>query len=253
MSVVAYLQNLLRAIQVRVVLKVLGAITSLIGAVTTLLFAFGKLPVAYDAACSALPCPEQYAWVDSQPMTHSEYTKGEPKVFELPVLDQSPRTPGGPSPGPQRYTGKVVGNCAGTKSEAYMLTDGTKILASDPLLTRGWISPSWVGQPEGPDWTRFDRMAVAKFGWTPGFASNSRCSAGSHCTIFPAEIKAHAKAIEIVDGSGCIHLTLGSDVNMSADSAKLSVSIKGKSDTEALFSVVANVQTYTRVDYWARR
>jgi hypothetical protein len=79
---------------------------------------------------------------------------------------------------------------------AWKLHDGTIVLDSDPLFQTGWVSPSWVGQPEPPDWERFDKMVIAKFGWTPGFAYN-RCSAGQRCALSPSEIKAHSEAVSV--------------------------------------------------------
>ena len=119
-----------------------GAVSALIGAITALMFALGKLPEAYEAVCKFLPCPTQYAWIDSDPVTVSHYIKKETE-FQFPSLLRPGQTSSGtwPVEGSRRYLKPPVATCAPAKSDAWKLFDGTLILPNDPLLTQGWTSP----------------------------------------------------------------------------------------------------------------
>lgn len=228
-----------------------GAVSALIGAITALMFALGKLPEAYEAVCKFLPCPTQYAWIDSDPVTVSHYIKKETE-FQFPSLLRPGQTSSGtwPVEGSRRYLKPPVATCAPAKSDAWKLFDGTLILPNDPLLTQGWTSPSWVGEPEPPDWNKFDGLAKAKFGWTPGFANNNRCPANSRCHLSPDEIKAHSTKNNVVVDN-CKSMSAGEDVNYLPDYSGLSLTIRGQADQETLWSVVARTQTYTKIGLWS--
>lgn len=228
-----------------------GAVSTLIVAFVTLMFSFGKIPDAYEAACKFFPCPTRYVWVDSEPVTVSHYIKGE-KVFVLPSLIRPIETSSAawPIEGSRRYRKPPQATCAPAKSNAWKLRDGTVILENDPLLTQGWTSPSWVGRPEPPDWEKFDRIAIAKFGWTPGFANNNRCPADSRCRLAPDEIRAHSTKLDVAL-DGCKSMYAGDDANYSPDSTSLTLTIRGMADTETLWSVVVPTETFTKISPWS--
>jgi hypothetical protein len=226
--------------------SVIGTISALVGAVTTLAFALGKIPEAYDAVCNNfLPCPDRFAWLDSEPVTLSHYIRSE-TLFVMPSLKQVASTD--PK---RRYLKPPQATCAAADSNAWKLADGTQILDNDPLLTQGWTSPSWVGRPEPPDWEKFDRIAKTRFGWTPGFANNNRCPADSRCRISPEEIKQHSKQILVANNAGCKTMEMGNDLNYSPDYTSLTVTIRGHSDADTLWSVVVPTQTYTAITPWS--
>ena len=215
------------------------------------MFSFGKIPAAYDAACNFFPCPSRYRWIDSEPVTVSHYIKNE-MVFVFPSLTRPGEASSAtwPIEGSRRYLKPPIATCASAKSNAWKLHDGTVVLPNDPLLIQGWTSPSWVGRPEPPDWEKFDRLSTAKFGWTPGFANNNRCPADARCRLSPDEIKAHSSKVEIAS-DGCTSMYAGDDANYSPDSTSLTLTIRGKADTETLWSVVVRTQSYTKISPWS--
>ena len=226
-------------------LKRLGAaiviITTFVAAVGGLILAFGK---TYDEVCEFFPCPPRHAWVDSNPITVSQYIKSK-TTFVMPSLK-----PADPTQSPRRYVSPPTASCAPAQSNAWKLKDGTVILENDPLLVKGWISPSWVGQPEPPDWSKFDNLAKVKFGWTPGFANNNRCSAGARCKISPDEIKKQSTPVRVAVDR-CSSMYMGQDANYSPDGTSMSISILGEADAESLWSVVVPTQTYEKVPLWS--
>lgn len=229
----------------------IGAVSTLIVAITTLMFAFGKIPEAYEAACKFFPCPVRYAWIDSEPVTVSHNMKTTTE-FTFPSLlrDVDKSSTNWPIEGSRKYLKPPRATCAPGASNAWKLHDGTVILENDPLLTRGWISPSWVGRPEPPDWEKFDKLAKAKFGWTPGFANNNRCPADSRCGISPDEIKKQSTSIRVpVDR--CTFMSAGDDANYAPDYTSLSLTIRGNADADSLWSVVVPTQTYTKISPWS--
>lgn len=234
-EVVAGVRKFSRA---RVVASVFASIVGLI--VAGLILPFGE---TLDKVCEFFPCPSRYAWVDSNPVTVSKYIKSK-TTFEMPSLKQAD-----PAQSPRRYVPPPTASCAATESNAWKLKDGTIILENDPLLIQGWVSPSWVGQPEPPDWSRFDGLAKAKFGWTPGFANN-RCSAGARCKISPEEIKNQSTPVRITVDR-CNSMYMGHDANYAPDGTSMTISILGEADTESLWSVVVPTQTYQKVPLWS--
>jgi hypothetical protein len=116
------------------------------------------------------------------------------------------------------------------------------VLDDDPLIQHGWVSPSWVGEPEPPDWNKFDKIVTDRFGFTPGFANNNRCSKGQRCTMSPAEIKAHSQQTQVpVDE--CARMRVA-EVNYSLSKNSLTVWIRGKADHQGLWTVTVPVETY---------
>lgn len=210
--------------------------------------ALGKLPDAFSAACKFLPCPPQFAWTSSEAVTVSHNIKSE-TTFTFPQLKLSFEN-GTPTVGSQRYLKPPRATCAAAQSDAWKLFDGTTILPNDPLLTQGWISPSWVGRPEPPDWNKFNAIAKAKFGWTPGFANNNRCPADSRCRISPDEIKAHSTEIVISFDGGCSTMFMGQDFNYSPDDTSATIAIHGNATQDTLWSVVVPTETYSKIPRW---
>jgi hypothetical protein len=83
---------------------------------------------------------------------------------------------------------------------------------------------------------------MAKFGYTPGFANNNRCSHGNHCTLSPAEIKAHSLAVQtIVDRCDRLHKA---EQNFSANRDSGSVWVRGGADQLSQWTVTVGVSTY---------
>lgn len=222
-------------------------LAALIGAITTLLFAFGKIPDAYDAACKVFPCPARFAWIDDGSVTVSKYIKAE-TLFPLPQLVGTPST--GPVEGSQRYLAPPQATCAPANASAWKLHDGTLILENDPLLTQGWTSPSWVGRPEPPDWNKFNKIAMDTFGWTPNFSNNNRCPADARCKLSPDEIKAHSERV-LVPLDRCSLMKMGEDYNFSPDQNAFAVTIRGSADAVSLWSVTVRKQTYRKLKLWS--
>jgi hypothetical protein len=241
------MKDLRKASLLRSITAVILTVAALIGAITTLLFAIGKLPDAYYAACKLVPCPIRLAWIDDGSETVSHYVRSD-TVFELPHLVEAPST--GPIEGSQRYLEPPQATCAGKDANVWKLHNGTVILDNDPLLTQGWISPSWVGEPEPPDWEKFDKLAIAMFGWTPGFSKNNRCSANSRCKLSPDEIKQHSERT-VVSVDRCGSMRMGGDYNFSHNRSSLAVTIIGKADEDSLWSVSARKQTYLKFNAWS--
>jgi hypothetical protein len=197
------------------------------------------------------PLSTLYAWIDSEPVTVSHYIRTTtPFLFESLQRDLDKSSATWPIEGSRRYLRPPIASCAPETTNAWQLHDKTIILENDPLLTRGWISPSWVGRPEPPDWEKFDKLAKDKFGWTPGFANNNRCPADSRCVIAPDEVKKHSTSVRVpVDR--CRFMSAGEDVNYSANSTSLSLTVRGNADADTLWSVVVPTQTYTKISPWS--
>jgi hypothetical protein len=183
----------------------------------------------------------KYDWVDDAPASQSKAI-AQDTSFAFDTL--TAKGPQGPEKGNQRY-GDPVATCGPITQNAWKLYNGNVVLDSDPLIQRGWTSPSWVGQPEPPDWNRFDAMARALIGWTPGFSNNNRCSHGNRCTLSPDEIKSHSQAITI-PFEECSRMRMV-EKNFSSSRNSLSVWIRGKATHESLWTVTAPIQTYKEV------
>jgi hypothetical protein len=183
----------------------------------------------------------KFDWVVSDTAGILSQAITQDTVFTFPNLIKGPSAE--PEKDDQRY-GEPVPTCGAIIQNAWKLHDGEIILDSDPLIQKGWISPSWVGRPEPPDWNRFDAIAVAKFGWTPRFAYN-RCSADQRCTVSPDEIKAHSEAVT-VPIQECARMRMV-DKNFSNNKNSLIVWIRGKADHPSLWTVTAPIETYTQV------
>jgi predicted acylesterase/phospholipase RssA len=194
----------------------------------------------YDAACKVLPiCTKsQFQWVadNSESISHAIAAD---TAFIFPSLEVAPSR--GPELSNRRY-GEPGATCGPITQNAWKLHNGEIVLDDDPLIKNGWTSPSWVGEPEPPDWNRFDAMARDQFGWTPGFANNNRCPKGSRCMLSPSEIKAHSEAAT-VPMEECSRMRMV-EKNYSNSRNSLTVWIRGKAGHESLWTVTAPVETY---------
>lgn len=181
-------------------------------------------------------------WVPDSPAIQSRAISQDTD-FAFPTLP--PVAPEGPSVGNQRYEENVKADCSAIPQSAWKLHDGEVVLDSDPMFKDGWSTDFYVGEPEGPDWGKADRIASAKFGWTPGFANN-RCSHGSHCHMSPEEIKAHSESITTSVGE-CDHMRMV-EKNFSANHSSAAITIRGKAAHESLWTVTVPISTYKETE-----
>jgi hypothetical protein len=137
-------------------------------------FTAGKIANAYSTVCKALQsCAEpELVWVESS-VAYVGHAVATDTAFTFADLPPVPAT--GAVLGSQRY-GEPKAAFAPLIKDAWKLHNGEIVLDEDPLIQSGRISPSWVGEPEPPDWNRFNGMVLARFGFTPDFANNNRCS-----------------------------------------------------------------------------
>jgi predicted acylesterase/phospholipase RssA/WD40 repeat protein len=193
----------------------------------------------HAAVCKLLSvCSKpKFDWVAGGPASVSHAIAGD-TPFIFPDLQSAPAT--GAVVGSQRY-GSPKATCAPLIQNAWKLHDGEVILDDDPLIQNGWTSPSWVGEPEPPDWNKFDKIAETRFGFTPGFA-NSRCSKGQHCTLSPVEIKTHSQEIE-VPVEECARMRMA-EINYSPGKNSLTVWIRGKANHQSVWTVTVPLETY---------
>jgi predicted acylesterase/phospholipase RssA len=193
----------------------------------------------YGRLCSVLPiCTKvKFEWIadGSESISHAIATD---TPFVSPSLELAP--PRGPELGRRRY-GLAEARCSPILQSAWKLHNGEIILEDSILIKKGWVSPSWVGEPEGSDWNKFDAIAREKFGWTPGFANN-RCPKTTYCTMSPEEIKARAVAIA-TPVEECARMRMV-EKNYSNGNSSLTVMIRGKAEHESLWTVTAPVETY---------
>jgi len=186
-------------------------------------------------SCSA----PKSGWVATDNPASVSHAITEDTAFIFPDLQPIPAT--GPVAGSRRY-GKAKAGCAPLIHNAWKLHDGEVVLDDDDLIQKGWVSPSYVGEPEPPDWNKFDNLAKAKFGFTPGFANNNRCPHGNHCTLSPDEIKAHSTAVQVpVDE--CPRMR-EAEQNASPSRTSLTVWIRGNAKHQSVWTVTAPIETY---------
>jgi hypothetical protein len=79
----------------------------------------------------------------------------------------------------------------------WKLPNGKVLLPGDPLLTSGWGSSSWVGNPPGPDIERYEAEAERALGFKAGFWASGGCSSFRRCTVSAESIRDHSTAISI--------------------------------------------------------
>ena len=229
--------------------KVTLALLSMVAVVPLLLWIFkpfglrlalGETGSFYEAACAVLPiCSKaKFNWLasGSASIGHAIATD---TAFTFPDLAPAPSS--GPAPGSQRY-GDPTPACSPLIQNAWKLHNGEIVLDDDPLIQSGWVSPSWVGEPEPPDWNKFDKLVLDKFGFTPGFANNNRCPKKTRCTLSPAEIRAHSQAVT-VPVEECARMRMA-EKNYSPSRNSLTVWIRGKADHQSIWTVTVPIETY---------
>jgi hypothetical protein len=184
----------------------------------------------------------QYEWVADAPLVQSHaITQDTPFVFK----STSPVVAGKPLPGNKRLENAIVAKCEPIIQNAWKLHNGEIVLDSDPLIQTGWTSEFYIGEPEEPDWNKADRIAMARFGWTPGFATN-RCSHGSHCTLTPDEIKSHSEATTTTSVNECARMRMA-EKNFENDDSSVAITIRGSAPHSALWTVTVPVSVYKQV------
>jgi hypothetical protein len=223
----------------------LAAATALVGGVGGLLGSIGKLDDFPDVFCKIIPVCAKPQWVAEAPARIARrITQDEEFVF--PALTRTP--PLGPVKGSERYEDvaddpkAVTATCAGLGTKAWKLKTGEIILDSDPLITKGWFSSSWIGEPRGPDLARFDAEAKNKLGWTPGFYAHNSCQTGQHCFIPPTDIIANADSTTI-SAEDCGHMSVG-EMNYTEDRSQLSVWIRGTPRNPTVWTIIAKQSVY---------
>jgi hypothetical protein len=181
----------------------------------------------------------QYEWVADAPLIQSHaITQDTPFVFK----STSPVGAGKPLPGNKRLENAIVAKCEPMIQNAWKLHNGEIVLDSDPLIQKGWESDFYVGEPERSDWEKADRIATARFGWTPGFATN-RCSHGSHCKLTPDEIKSHSEATTTTSVNECARMRMA-EKNFENDDSSVAITIRGNAPHSALWTVTVPVSIY---------
>jgi predicted acylesterase/phospholipase RssA len=207
--------------------------------------AFGLWQFAADnihvAGCRFLTsCSKpKVGWVAMDNPASVSHAITQDTPFAFPDLPPTPAT--GPVVGSQRY-GKAKASCAPLLQNAWKLHNGEIVLDDDDLIQNGWVSPSYVGEPEPPDWNKFDNLAKARFGFTPGFANNNRCSHGNHCKLSPDEIKAHSTVVQVpVDE--CSRMRMAEE-NAPPNRTSLTVWVRGNAKHQSIWTVTAPIEKY---------
>ncbi|SED72741.1 hypothetical protein [Bradyrhizobium erythrophlei] len=181
----------------------------------------------------------QYEWVVDAPLIQSHaITQDTPFLFK----STSPVVAGKPLPGNKRFENAIVAKCEAMIQNAWKLHNGEIVLDSDLLIQKGWESDFYIGEPQNYDWDKADRIATARFGWTPGFSHN-RCEAGSRCHLSPDEVKSHSQATTTTSVNECGRMRMA-EQNFENDDSSVSVSIRGNAPHSALWTVTVPVSIY---------
>jgi hypothetical protein len=182
-------------------------------------------------------------WVADTPAVQNHAIS---KDTDFTFTTLSGAAPTGPAVGNQRYEEGVQADCSAVTRNAWRLHDGEVILDSDPMFGKeGWTTTFYVGEPESPDWNKADQLARDKFGWTPGFSNNNRCSKGNHCHLDAAEIQAHSEAIT-TSVDECKRMRMG-EKNFSPNHSSAIITIRGNTPHESLWTVTVPISTYKEI------
>ena len=176
---------------------------------------------------------QQYAWTPTSTYT-GQFAVKDPTPI---VLNPLPADPEGHL---LRYGTPSV-ECRNVQRQAWRLPNGNIILPGDPLLNHGWTSSSYVGDPRGPDLSRFDNEAKRDLGFTTGFWANNSCPVHGHCTI-GAEVM-RAQSVELSELGHC-DINRVAAIDVSPDRERVTISIVGSAPHESLFVVQAPIEAY---------
>ena len=176
---------------------------------------------------------QKYDWAPTSTYT-GQFAVKDPTIIPLSPLSKDSDSH------PRRY-GSVSVTCMNIKRQAWRLPNGNVILPGNPLLSSGWSSSSWVGDPRGPDLARFDQEALAALGFTPGFYAHNSCPAHDRCKISGDEIR--AQSTELSELGYCDRMKVAA-TELSPDMVRGTVTIVGSAPYESLFQVTAPIETY---------
>jgi hypothetical protein len=179
----------------------------------------------------------KYAWQPRETITRQFAIKSSNIIplDPLSILDGKRRRYGTPSV-----------TCVNIKRDAWKLPNGKILLPEDKLLSDGWSSSSYVGQPPGPDLSRFDTEAVNALGFTMGFYANNSCPFSKHCNISSDEIR--RRSMKLTELGYCDIMKVAA-IDLSPDQERGSVTFVGSAPHESLFEIKAPIEVFEQVGF----
>jgi hypothetical protein len=184
----------------------------------------------------------RYDWVlepDRKTQSHA-ITRDTSFTFG-PLVGSSPTRP---AEGDQKFGKEVSATCGPVTQKAWRFPNGLVVPDIAPLFQTGWSSSSYVGEPEPPDWDKFENECFAAFGFKFGFWTARRCSHGQYCKISPDELRARATQID-ADFQDCASMRM---VEKNIDDQSAAITIRGTASLPSLWTVTLPVYTYKQVE-----
>ena len=179
----------------------------------------------------------KFEWKQKETATR-QITVAKPGLVEL--------TPLQPQNGKQRRYGAISASCANIKREAWKLPNGKVLMPEDKLLTDGWFSSSYVGQPPGPSLAAFDTEAKNLLGFTPGFYHNNMCGMGDHCKITADLIRGQSTKLSEL---GYCDIMKVAAIDLTPDKERGSISFVGTAPYESRFEIIEPIEVLEQTGF----